>query len=90
MFTFRGPTACKQSIHVLRSVACLVDNIFVLVLADRSVFHPSVMLSDNRVSLAPNSKQMDIENFTLFPPYGVNFPFTKTDCPVKQMYFCVC
>ena len=26
---------------------------FVLVLADRSVFHPSVMLSDNRVSLAP-------------------------------------
>ena len=88
MFTFRGPTACKQSI--LRSVACLVDNIFVLVLADRSVFHTRVMLSDNRVSLDPNSKQMDIENLTLFPPSGVNFPFTKTDCPVKQMYFCVC
>ena len=33
---------------------------------------------------------MDIENFTLFPPSGVNFPYTKTDCPVKRIYFCVC
>ena len=33
---------------------------------------------------------MDIETFTLFPPSGVNFPFTKTDCPVKRIYFCVC
>ena len=48
------------------------------------------MLSDNRISLAPAPKQIDIENFTLFPPSGVNFPFTKTDCPVKRIYFCVC
>ena len=48
------------------------------------------MLSDNRVSLVPTPKQMDIENFTLFPPSGVYFPFNKTDCPVKQIYFCVC
>ena len=33
---------------------------------------------------------MDIENFTLFPPSGVNVTFTKTDCPVKRIYFCVC
>ena len=44
------------------------------------------MLSDNRVSLAPTPKQMDIEN----SPFGVNFPFTKTDCPVKRIHFCVC
>ena len=48
------------------------------------------MLSDNRISLAPTPKQMDTENFTLFPPSGVNFPFTKIDCPVKQIYFCAC
>ena len=64
---------------ILRSIACLVDNIFVLVLADRSVFHPSVMLSDNRVSLAPTPKQMNIEKNTLFNHSGVNIPFTKTD-----------
>ena len=60
----------------------LVDNIFVLVLADRSVFHPSVMLSDNRVSLAPTPKQMNIEKSTLFSHSGVNIQFTETDCPV--------
>ena len=70
-----------------RWIACLVDNIFVWVLAHRSVFHPSVMLSDNRISLAPTPKQMDTENFTLFPPSGVNFPFTKTDCPVNEYIF---
>ena len=48
------------------------------------------MLSDNRVSLAPTPKQMDIENCTLFPPSGDNVPFTKTDCPVKRIYFCAC
>ena len=57
---------------ILQSVACLVDNVFVLVLADRSVFHPSVMLSDNRVSLAPTPKQMNIEKIILFPHSGVN------------------
>ena len=61
-----------------------------LVLADRSVFHPSVMLSDNRVSLAPTPKQMNIEKNILFPHSGVNIPFTKTDCPVKRICFCVC
>ena len=53
-------------------IACLVDNIFVLVLTDRSVFHPSVMLSDNRVSLVPTPKQMNIEKNILFPHSGVN------------------
>ena len=48
------------------------------------------MLSDNWVPLVPTPKQMDLENFTLFPPSGVYFPFNKTDCPVKQIYFCVC
>ena len=57
---------------ILRSIAWLVDNIFLLVLADRSVFHPSVMLSDNRVSLAPTPKQMNIEKNILFPHSGVN------------------
>ena len=52
---------------ILRSVACLVDNIFVLILADRSIFHPGVMLSDNRVSAAPIPNKMDIGNFSLFP-----------------------
>ena len=75
---------------ILRSVACLVDNIFILLLADRSVFHPSVMLSDNRGFLAPTPKQMNIEKFILFLHSGVNIPFTKTDCPVKRICFCVC
>ena len=30
---------------------------------------------------------MDIGNFTLFPPFGVNFSFTKTDCPVNEYTF---
>ena len=45
------------------------------------------MLSDNRVSPAPTPKKIDIGNFTLFPPSGVNFPFTKIDWPVKRIYF---
>ena len=52
---------------ILRSVACLVDNMFVLVLADRTVFHSNVMLSDNWVSLAPTPKQMNIEKISYFP-----------------------
>ena len=100
MLTFKGSYYICRNVHtgvrqlanesILRSIACLVDNSFVLVLADRSVFHPSVMLSDNRVSLAPTPKQMDIENVTLFPPPRVNFPFTKSDCQVKRIYFSVC
>ena len=72
------------------SIVCLVDNICVLVLVDRSVFHPRVMLSDKRGFPRPIPKQMDIGNFTVFTPSGVNFPFTKTDCPVKGIYFSVC
>ena len=45
------------------------------------------MLSDNRVSLAPTPKQMNIENFILFLHSGI--PFTKTDCPVKRICFFV-
>ena len=80
----------KVPYAILRSIACLVDNIFVLVLAAHSIFYSSVMLPDNRVSLAPTPKQMDIEKIILFPHSGVNFPFTKTDWPLKRICFCVC
>ena len=68
---------------ILRSVACLVDNIFVLVLADRFVFHPSVMLSDNRVSLAPTPKQMNIEKISYFPIPGLPGKANMSLCMLK-------
>ena len=52
-------------------IACLVDNIFVLVRAYRSDFHPRVMSSDNRVFPAPTPKNMFKGNFTFFSPFWI-------------------